>query len=279
VVAYTIAAGFGARSAMTIPRVELQDSPESFGLAYEDVSFPSRSDEVLLKGWLMLSNREQVILVVNGGYQNRIDDTGATLSMTSALVANGYNVLLFDLRGRGISGGTGHSLANAGEDIGGAVDYLVSRGFDTGDICIMGFCSGAALSTYYVSSNEVGALILDGCFIRISTMVIREAQGVGVHPFFTTMFLPGLHAMAGLIYGYEEVNPVDVVDDIKCPILFIHEEEDAFVTTEETRELYRASDNPRDEIWEILNAEHSEGFLIDPEEYIGKVIGFLERVM
>jgi fermentation-respiration switch protein FrsA (DUF1100 family) len=93
------------------------------------------------------------------------------------------------------------------------------------------------------------------------------------------MFLPGLHTMAGLIYGYKEIDPVDVVDDIECPVLFIHEEEDAFVTEEETRELYRTSDNPRDEIWEITDAEHSEGFLIDPEEYIGKVIGFLERVM
>lgn len=271
--------GFGARSAMTIERIPLQDSPQSFGLAYEDVSFPSRHDRVLLKGWLIPAEKDQVIVVVNGGYQNRIDDNEATLRMTAALVAEGYSVLLFDLRGRGESEGTGHSLCNAEEDIGGAVDYLNSLGYGTEDICIMGFCSGAALSSFYVSHNDVGALILDGCFNRVATMVVREAEDVGMPAFWTTVFLPGLYVMSRLFYGYELVNPIDIVDDIECPILFIHEEYDAFTTMEETYEMYQASGNPQDEIWQVMGAEHSHGFLTGLEEYIDKVTGFLERVM
>jgi dipeptidyl aminopeptidase/acylaminoacyl peptidase len=264
---------------MTIIRIPLQDSPRSYGLDYEDVSFPSRVDQVTLKGWLIPAEKEKIIVVVNGGYQNRIDDDGATLGMTAALVAEGYNVLLFDLRGRGESEGTGYSLSNAKEDIGGAVDYLNSLGYGLEDICVMGLCSGAALSTFYVSANSVGALILDGCFIRVSTMVIRESEDVGVPSFFTTIFLPGLYVMSHLIYGYELVNPIDIVDDIKCPILFIHEEFDAFVTMEETRELYRASGNPRDEIWQVMGAEHSQGYIVGQEDYIEKITEFLDTTM
>ena len=271
--------GFGARSAMTIERVPLQDSPQSFGLDYQDVSFPSRVDRVTLKGWLMPAEKDKVIVVVNGGYQNRIDDNGATLGMTTALVAEGYNVLLFDLRGRGESEGTGHTLSHAEEDIGGAVDYLIGLGYGLEDICIMGLCSGAALSCFYVSANDAGALVLDGCFDRVSTMVVREAEGVGVPALFTTIFLPGLYVMSSLVYGYDLVNPVDVVDDIKCPILFIHEEHDPFVTLEETYELYRASDNPRDEIWQVMGAEHSHGYIVGQGEYIEKVTEFLDEVM
>lgn len=271
--------GFGARSAMTIERVPLQDSPQSFGLVYQDVSFSSRVDSVLLKGWLMPAERDQVILVVNGGYQNRIDDNGATLGMTAALVAKGYNVLLFDLRGRGESEGTGYSLSNAEEDIGGAVDYLNSLGYGTEDICIMGFCSGAALSSFYVSNNDVGALILDGCFTTVSTMVVREAGDIGMPHAFTSLFLPGLYVMAHLVYDYQLVNPIDVVDDINCPIFFIHEEYDAFTTTEETYEMYLAAGNNQNKIWVIKGAEHSHGFISEPVEYIERVTAFLERVM
>jgi alpha/beta superfamily hydrolase len=279
VLAYSVASGFGARSAMTIERVPLQTSPEAFGLVYQDISFTSRSDGLLLKGWLMPSVKDQIIIVVNGGYQNRIDDSDATLGMTTGLVASGYNVLLFDLRGRGESTGTGHSLCNAEEDIGGAVDYVKSCGYRGDDICIMGFCSGAVLSCYFASQNDIGALVLDGCFARVSTMVIREAQDVGVPAFLASIFLPGLHVMSYLIYDFRVVDPLDRVADIPCPVFFIHEENDAFTTIEETYELYRASGNHKSQIWEIKGTEHSLGYLSGPEEYIEKVTGFLERVM
>ena len=181
--------GFGARAAMTIERISLQDSPQSFDLVYEDVSFTSHFDGVLLKGWLISGHGEHVIIVVNGGYQNRIDDSGSTLGMTQALVAEGYNVLLFDLRGRGESEGAGNTLCHAEEDIGGAVDYVNRLGYHLDNICIMGFCSGAALSTVYASrNNDIGALVLDGCFARVSTMVIKEVEGVGVPAFLTLIF-------------------------------------------------------------------------------------------
>ena len=277
--AYLIASGFGARSAMSIERLPLQTSPEAYGLAYEDISFNSRSDGVLLKSWLIPSFKDRIIIVVNGGYQNRIDDSRATLGMTADLVAAGYNVLLFDLRGRGESAGTGHALCNAEEDIGGAVDYVKSLGYRADDICILGFCSGAALSCYFVSQNNVGALVLDGCFTRVPTMVIREAQDIGVPAFVTSFFIPGLWVTTRLFYDYHAIDPIDRIPDITCPIFFIHEENDAFTTTEETNELYRASRNPQNQIWEIKGTEHSLGYLSGPEAYIEKVVGFLQRVM
>ena len=40
-----------------------------------------------------------------------------------------------------------------------------------------------------------------------------------------------------------------------------------------------ASGNPQNQIWQIMDTEHSQGYLTDPEVYIEKVTGFLERVM
>ena len=48
---YVGLSAFGAVKAMAIPRLPLEDSLDSVGLAYEDVTFTSRDDEVLLKGW------------------------------------------------------------------------------------------------------------------------------------------------------------------------------------------------------------------------------------
>ena len=151
---------------MEIPRLPVVYSPASLGVPYEDVAFKSRGDNVTLKGWFVPGSKRDVILIVHGGFQNRIDDNVDTGGLTHALVEKGHNVLLFDLRGRGESEGRGLSLSNIGPDIGGAVDYLESRGFSTDNICILGFCSGAAATCIYASENSVGAIILDGLFYR-----------------------------------------------------------------------------------------------------------------
>ena len=266
---------YGAKKAMEIPRLPLNNSPSSIGLDYENVSFKSRDDNVLLRGWYIPNSGNYVIVIVHGGFQNRVDDNVDTLALTHDLVKKGYNVLLFDLRGRGESEGKGLALSNIELDIGGAVDYLTGRGVPSNCIFLMGFCSGAASSCIFASQNKIGALVLDGCFIDVPTMVTREAASFGIPEFLVTLFVPGLLSMTSIIYDYDMVNPIDVVDKVACPILFVHEELDESIKWEEVNKLFSASSNPASEIWQISNTEHSQGYRTHPLEYIEKVDTFL----
>ncbi len=276
-VVYLGLSAYGAREGMEIPRLPLTYKPASLGLPYEDASFKSRGDGVLLKGWYLPGEKNSVILIVHGGFQNRIDDNVDTLGLTRALVKTGYSVLLFDLRGRGESEGKGLALSNIGPDIGGAVDYLKSRGYSAGDICILGFCSGAASACIFASQNSLGALILDGCFIDVPTEVARQAKAIGIPQFLESFFMPGGLFFARVLYDYHVVNPIDVIHNVACPILFIHEENDEFITWEETLELFRASGNPANEVWEVSDTQHSQSFRTHPTEYIEKVDEFINR--
>ncbi len=266
---------YGAWRAMNVPHFPLITSPTSVGLNYEDVSFSSRDGGVKLRGWYLPGEGDKAILIVNGGFQNRVDDNVDTLSLTRDLVRKGYSVLLFDFRGRGESGGKGQALSNIEYDIGGAVDYLGSRGYGLGNTCVIGFCSGAASTCIFASRNEVRAVILDGCFIDVSTMVVREVASVGVPKFLVRLFVPGLLLMTRVIYHYHLINPGDIVDDIKCPILFICEEYDPFITPEDNRRLYNISGNPADELWEVTGAEHSQSYRTSPEEFTEMVDDFI----
>jgi pimeloyl-ACP methyl ester carboxylesterase len=275
VVVYLSLSVYGANRAMEIDPLPLSASPDPFGLAYEDVSFNSLDGVVDLKGWYLPGDGDRVIIIVNGGYQNRVDDNVDTLGLTRDLIARGYNVLLFDQRGRGESGGRGLALSNTDVDIGGAVAYLEDRGCEPDNICILGFCSGAASSCIYASRHHIGALVLDGCFIDVPTMVRRQAVAYGPPDFLVRIFIPGLLIMTRLIYGYEMINPVDVVADISCPVFFIHEEYDEFITLEETRQLLEASGNPANRLWEVPGVEHSQPYRTFPVEYVGRVDGFI----
>lgn len=190
-VLYTGLSIYGAREAMEIPRLPLNNSPASVGLAYEDGSFTSRDDGVVLRGWYLPSKRDSVIIIVHGGFQNRLDDNVGTLGLAHDLVKNGYNILLFDLRGRGESEGKGLALSNIERDIGGAVDYLKAKGHPLKRIYIIGFCSGAASACIFASQNNIGALVLDACFANVHNMFTRQAVLMGIPEFLADFFTPG----------------------------------------------------------------------------------------
>jgi uncharacterized protein len=265
---------YGARAAMVIPRLALNASPMSIGLAYEDVAFASRGDSVSLKGWYLPGTNGLVIVIVHGGFQNRVDDNVDTTGLARDLTSQGFSLLLFDLRGRGESEGQGLSLSNTDCDIGGAVDYLKSRGYANQHIGILGFCSGAASVAIFASQEPVQAIVLDGCFARVKSMFKAQAALAGIPGFLVSLFSPGVFLMAKVFYGYEIVDPLDIIPAIACPILFIHEERDATIPIEDVQQLLRASSNPANELWEVSNAKHSQGYTMVPSEYVEKVSNF-----
>jgi pimeloyl-ACP methyl ester carboxylesterase len=265
---------FGAVQAMEIPRLPLEDSPTSVGLEYEDVAFTSRDDGVLLKGWFLPGGGEHAVIIVHGGFQHRVDETVNTLWLAHDLVAKEYDVLLFDLRGRGESEGKGLTLSNIDRDIGGAVDYIKSRGYSAESIYIIGYCSGAASSCIFASQNDVGALVLDGCFTEVTGMVKRQAEIMGIPTFLVDFFVPGVFVMSKLIYSYDLVNAIDVIADVDCAVFFIHEENDELISLEEMQALYQLAPNPANQFWEVSDAAHSESYKTHPAEYIEKVDDF-----
>jgi uncharacterized protein len=236
---------YGARAAMVLPRLALNVSPMSIGLACEDVAFASRIDSVLLKGWYLPGANDSVIVIVHGGFQNRVDDNVDTLGLASDLISQGFSLLLFDLRGRGESEGQALSLSNTDRDIGGAVDYLKSRGYTSRHIGLMGFCSGAAAVAFFTSQEPVQAIVLDGCFARVKSMFKAQAALAGIPCFLVEIFYPGVSLMARVFYGFKIQNPLDVIPAIACPILFIHEERDATIPIEDVQKLCRYRAIPR----------------------------------
>lgn len=275
--AYTVISFLGARKAMVIPRFPLTYPAESLGLPYENVAFKTRGDGLILKGWFLPAEGTKTIIMVHGGYQPRIDANADTPGLVRALVARGYNILLFDLRGRGESEGKGKTLSFIDEDIGGAVDYVLSRGIPIDDICLMGFSSGAVMSCIYGSRNEVGSLILDGVFIDGVTMLIRQTESINVPAWVAYFFMPLGVFFCRVLYDFVQIDPIDIIDKVECPVLFIQEENDAFTRLEETQQLLEASANPANEIWEAKGARHSQAFCLHPQEYVDAIDNFLKK--
>lgn len=273
--AYLGTSAYFAAIVMKIPRIPLDDSPASVGLNYEDVLFPSRVDDTTLSGWYIPGGGENTIIMVSGSVQNRIEPDIGVLRMSRDLVGRGFNILLFDLRGRGESEGKGLMMTHADRDIGGAVDYIKSRNSSAENIGIIGFSTGAASALIFAGQENI-AVVSDSCFADVSEMLVRVGvKERGLPESLVQFFEPGVLLMASIFYDYEKVDPVDIVADLNRPILFIHGEADELIPVSDAYQLYGASGNPLDQLWVVFGATHCQAYNTDPIGYIDEVISFL----
>jgi uncharacterized protein len=264
---------------MEIPRRPLVYDPALLGVPYEDVAFKTRGDNLTLRGWFLPGANKDVIIVVHGGFQNRIDANVDTGGLAHDLAIQGHNILLYDLRGRGESEGKGRTLAHIDADIGGAVDYLVSRGFGPENICILSFSTGAVSACIYAGGNNVGALIVVGCFIDCPTMLSRQAKELGLPVCVPYILQPGGKFFTRWLYGFTMINAIDAVPRVSCPVLFVHEENDRFNTGEENLRLFNAANNPASEVFEVADALHSQAFRAHPVEFVNKITEFISQTI
>jgi len=116
-VGYSAVSIYIAMRIMEAKRMPIDTTPASLGLQYQDVTFPSRYDNVQLKGWFIpgvLPNgqltTQRAIIMVHGDTSNREDKAVGILSLSGDLAHRGFAVLTFDMRGNGLSPAAPRSL-------------------------------------------------------------------------------------------------------------------------------------------------------------------------
>ncbi len=261
-------------------RLPVEGNPGEAGLSYEDVSFPSAVDGLTLRGWFLpAEGSERAIVMVHGAGANRADPSNGMLDIAAGLVGNGLNVLTFDLRGCGASGG---KMVSGGyyekRDVEGAVAYLEGRGFER--VGVLGFSLGAVSSLLAAAEDPaIKAVVSDSSFADLNDIMKPEFHARTKAPgFFLTPILLVIKVMYGV--DFPAIRPVSVVADIAPrPVFFIHGEADETIPAAHAQRLYEAADNPADELWMVPGAGHTQAYNTEPQEYLEKVTAFFDGAL
>ena len=117
---YVGIAGYTADKLTKPDRKVVVDTPAKYGLAYRDVQFNSTTDQIPLKGWLIDTPGDKVIVMLHGRGGTRLTDDG--LEKASLLAGHGYDVFTFDMSAHGQSGGERYGMgALETRDVAGAL--------------------------------------------------------------------------------------------------------------------------------------------------------------
>jgi fermentation-respiration switch protein FrsA (DUF1100 family) len=259
-------------------RSAIEGTPVDLGLSYETVTFESAGDHISLQGWYLPASGRRAIIIVHGIDKNRWDSWEHIPQKALVFVQHGFDVLVFDLRGHGQSGGDrlGFGWLER-QDVRGAVSYVEQRGIPPNHIGLQSHSYGAATALLSAAAiPDVAAVVSDSAFADMRPLLNHEAQLRGFPPIFG----PGITLVGGSLYGLDldEIPPLKQVPKIAPrPVLFIHGTSDDRIPAEDSYKLFAAANNSADELWLVPGAGHVQAFTIEPELYAEKVVAFFDR--
>lgn len=278
-------------------RIEVLLDPKEFH--YEEVEFKSQKDNTTLKGVFFFSNPpgNKTIIIVHGYNQNRMLG-GSTNIIAEYFIPLGYNILAFDLRGGGRSGG---NLITFGYyekyDVMGAIDYLKQRGKEGEKIVLLGFSMGAVTAIETAGKDiRVDAVIADSPFRDLKLFFTKDLAGLsndlsavsdnlGHIPYLQILrYMPFKYKIAYIttrLCGIEinKVSPMNTAKHLsQKPIFLIHGKNDRIIPYANSEEIFQSiKNNPYAELWLTEKAGHLESLDMYTDEYLKNIRTFLDK--
>ena len=249
------------------PNDKVYHRPETFGLDYEDVRFPTR-DGLTLAGWFMPAEGEPRGTVIH--FHGNAGNITGHLPLVWWLPGRGYNLLMFDYRGYGESEGR---VTRAGTITDGhaAIDFALSRADVRGrPLFVYGQSLGGAVGTVVAAERaEVAAVVAESTFSGYRRIGAAYARRL-----LYFKWLGKALATVTLSDGYD---PIDFVGRIgPRPLLVVVAGSDKTCFPELGRELYDAAGQPK-EFWLVPGAEHLGIDEHHSREQIERITSFFER--
>ncbi len=273
----TILLNLGAGYLMRRRRPDPPDLPDQHGIAFEEVAFVSR-DGLALVGWWIPAHAENgeargTIVLCHGQDGSMDRDTRRMIPLHAA----GFNVLMFDFRAHGRSGGNQVTMGiYEKEDLLGALDYLETARGITG-VGVLGFSMGAAVAIITAAlTDRIAALVVDSPFARLTYTVAAWGRLHGLP-------MPIAREIARWVLVYATIRAkgrIDQVDPLRWvqhipsrPILFIFGTRDPFITRRHAHQLPKLNSGPTD-LWMVKGVGHRGAYDADPEAYNRRVVGW-----
>lgn len=267
---YVVADRFSRPSRLSVDRPPLVQAS-----SYQDISFSS--DGLSLRGWLFPGQSDRAVVVIHGRGANRTEWHGRSERIAEFLLADGYTVMLFDLRGHGESDGDRFSLGyHERHDVAAAIAFLRGRGFAEQRIALIGISMGAASALGVLTLGlGIGPIVVDSSFTDVAVVLAENLPAVTGMP---SLLVPGVLFVELVAFGVDTaaVRPIDIVRaHPERPFLFIHCERDETIAVHHGRELRAVSANPASELWIAPGCLHPRAFDDYPREYRERVLAFL----
>lgn len=244
------------RAFIYFPSPELGATPVDAGLSFEDVVFTS-ADGVALHGWFVPGSGRVTWLWFHGNAGNISHRVPDIRRFHQRL---GVNILIFDYRGYGRSGGT-PSEEGIYRDALAALEVLRKRGdVDTDALVYFGRSLGAAVAIELATRHPPRGLVVEGAFDSVPAMARHAYPFLPVWPLLRTRY-----------------DSLSKIRSVEAPLLVAHAERDEVVPLEMGKRLFEAAREPKS-FYLVAGAHHNDTSTVGGERYLTVLEEFVESL-
>lgn len=235
------------------PYPTMEGSPADLHLPFEEVKARSE-DGVELYGWWVPADGARWTLLFSHGNAGNISHRLEKLAILHRL---GFNVLLYDYRGYGRSGGAPQEQGLYA-DARAMHAYLVgTRKIPAERIVAFGESIGSVISAHLAAERPVGAVVLEGVFSSLADMAASAAP-----------FLAGL---AG-----DRFNTLASMPNIAAPLLVLHSPDDDMIPFAQAEKVFAAAREPKTLV--RLKGGHNDAFVESGALYSDSLRAFFAQL-
>ncbi|MDR9499978.1 MAG: alpha/beta fold hydrolase [Hydrogenovibrio sp.] len=256
VVLFTLVFLLAVHLGFRAPRLANKQTPQDFGLSYENIAFAGHQGCQLSAWWLPAKHPSQTTVVLLHGW-------GANKSLMLPLAEPfhrlGWHVTLVDAHNHGDSEHRGVStMPKFAEDLESALVWLKhDKPKEAEDVIVMGHSVGAAATLLAASRGlDVRGVISLASFAHPKMVMQRQLQKARWVPGLAWLVIHYVQWVIG--HKLDDIAPINAVKKIAIPFLLVHGDQDQIVPLSDHRELCKvASDNKNTRCLVLPETDHA----------------------
>ncbi len=245
-------------------------------LKKKEIYIPSTNGYSLHGIYFPHSNSERTVILVHGITHNLY----GVFQYVPVFHELGYNVLAFDLRNHGRSGGHNTTFGYYEKaDLKAVTDWAFQQLQGNGIVGTFGVSLGAAIALQHAAIDQrISFVIADSSFSDLYDLIrirLKKDAHLPAFPFLTIMnfyvyLLTGMH--------FRDASPIRAIPKVECPVLLIHSKNDTYIPPQMTIDLYEAKTQGKRMLYLASGANHAEAYWQDQVEYKRQIEIFLNQV-
>ena len=207
------------------PREEIINSPEDFGLNYENLETQTPNQK-LVSGWLIRpenngGQKTTKVVILSHGYGKNRSAHPAVLQMAKHLVQNGVACILYDFENHGLikgkktsdDGRTTIGAKTEKNDLHTVIDHAKELGYT--DIGLVGVSMGAATSLQVAAErDDIQMVVADSAFTSLKSYLFEQISvwDKRIKPWMIKTLLKYVKVFKGI--DVNQIQPIEAIKDL-----------------------------------------------------------------